>query len=121
MIDGQQRLTTLVKFANQFPLRKLHRMSSLNHEFFKDLTKQEQEKILDTPIRSIVIDAGVNMDLRYEIFERLNRGSPRFARWIALGQGAGKVESGGCFSDPAGFPVEPLGSQARARAYFTPH
>jgi hypothetical protein len=76
MIDGQQRLTTLVNFvSNRFPLRKLHRMSSLNHKFFKDLTKQEQEKILDTPIRSIVIDAGVNTDLRYEVFERLNRGS----------------------------------------------
>jgi hypothetical protein len=50
-------------------------MSSLNHKFFKDLTKQEQLKILDTPIRSIVIDAGVNTNLRYEVFERLNRGS----------------------------------------------
>lgn len=76
MIDGQQRLTTLVDYvSNRFPLRKLHRMSSLNHKFFKDLTKQEQEKILDTPIRSIVIDAGVNTELRYEVFERLNRGS----------------------------------------------
>ena len=76
MIDGQQRLTTLVNFvSNKFPLRKLQRMASLNHKFFKDLTKQQQEKILDTPIRSIVIDAGVNTELRYEVFERLNRGS----------------------------------------------
>jgi hypothetical protein len=76
MIDGQQRLTTLVSFvSNKFPLRKLNRMASLNHKFFKDLTKQEQEKILDTPIRSIVIDAAGNINLRYEVFERLNRGS----------------------------------------------
>jgi len=76
VIDGQQRLTTLVEFvSNKFPLRKLHRMASLNHKFFKDLTKNQQEKILDTPIRSIVIDAGANTDLRYEVFERLNRGS----------------------------------------------
>lgn len=76
VIDGQQRLTTLVNFvSNLFPLRKLHRMSSLNHKFFKDLSKQQQEKILDTPIRSIVIDAGANTELRYEVFERLNRGS----------------------------------------------
>jgi 5-methylcytosine-specific restriction endonuclease McrA len=47
----------------------------LNDKYFKDLTKQQQEKILDTPIRSIVIDSGTNTDLRYEIFERLNRGS----------------------------------------------
>jgi hypothetical protein len=76
MIDGQQRLTTLVNFvSNKFPLRKLLRMASLNHKFFKDLTKPQQEKILDTPIRSIVIDAGANTELRYEVFERLNRGS----------------------------------------------
>jgi 5-methylcytosine-specific restriction endonuclease McrA len=76
VIDGQQRLTTLVNFvSNKFPLRKLHRISSLNHKFFKDLTKPQQEKILDTPIRSIVIDSGANTELRYEVFERLNRGS----------------------------------------------
>jgi 5-methylcytosine-specific restriction endonuclease McrA len=76
MIDGQQRLTTLVNFvSNKFALRKLHSMPSLNHKFFKELTKQQQEKILDTPIRSIVIDPGMNTELRYEVFERLNRGS----------------------------------------------
>lgn len=76
MIDGQQRLTTLINFvSNKFPLRKLNRMASLNHKFFKDLSTPMQEKILDTPIRSIVIDAAKNSDLRYEVFERLNRGS----------------------------------------------
>jgi hypothetical protein len=76
VIDGQQRLTTLVDFvSNQFALRKLRSMASLNEKRFKDLTKQQQEKILDTPIRSIVIDAAGNTELRYEVFERLNRGS----------------------------------------------
>lgn len=76
IIDGQQRLTTLVNFvSNRFALRRLHSMPSLNHKFFKELTKQQQEKILDTPIRSIVIDPGANTELRYEVFERLNRGS----------------------------------------------
>ena len=76
MIDGQQRLTTMINFvSNKFPLRKLNRMASLNRKFFKDLSTPMQEKILDTPIRSIVIDAAKNSDLRYEVFERLNRGS----------------------------------------------
>ena len=76
VIDGQQRLTTLVKFVrNEFPLCKLQRMSSLNGKFFKQLTLEQQEKILREPIRSIEIDAAGNTDLRYEIFERLNRGS----------------------------------------------
>jgi hypothetical protein len=76
VIDGQQRLTTLVHFVtNQFKLSRLHRMSSLNGKLFRELSPEQQEKILDTPIRSIVIDAAGNTDLRFEIFERLNRGS----------------------------------------------
>ena len=76
VIDGQQRLTTLIQFvSNEFSLQRLNRMPSLNGKAFRDLSREQQEKIKDTPIRTIVIDAGRNADLRYEIFERLNRGS----------------------------------------------
>jgi hypothetical protein len=76
VIDGQQRLQTLVKFVrNEFPLCKLLRMSSLNGKLFRELSTEHQEKILDEPIRTIEIDAAGNAELRYEIFERLNRGS----------------------------------------------
>jgi hypothetical protein len=76
VIDGQQRLTTLIRFvSNEFALRRLTRMPSLNGKEFRDLSREYQEKIKDTPIRTIVIDAGRNTGLRYEIFERLNRGS----------------------------------------------
>jgi hypothetical protein len=76
MIDGQQRLTTLIDFvSNKFPLRRLNRMASLNNKCFRDLSTAMQDKILDTPIRSITIDVAGNSELRYEVFERLNRGS----------------------------------------------
>ncbi len=76
VIDGQQRLTTLVRFLdNQFPLQKLQRMGSLIGKHFRDLTDEQQEKVLDSQIRSIVINTGSNLNLRYEVFERLNRGS----------------------------------------------
>ena len=76
VIDGQQRLTTLVKFVNnEFSLQRLTRMPSLNGLKFHELSTDYQEKITDTPIRTVEIDAGGNTDLRYEIFERLNRGS----------------------------------------------
>jgi hypothetical protein len=76
VIDGQQRLTTLVKFIrNEFPLQKLQRLGSLNGKLFKDLSADQRAKIEDEPIRSIMIDAGENSELRYEVFERLNRGS----------------------------------------------
>lgn len=76
VIDGQQRLTTLIQFVrNQFPLKKLQRRSDLNGKHYKDLLDRDQTKISDATIRSVVIDARSNADLRYEVFERLNRGS----------------------------------------------
>lgn len=76
VVDGQQRLTTLMRFVtNQMKLQKLQKLSSLNGKLFKDLTDREQEKISDATIRSIVINAGKNHELRYEVFERLNRGA----------------------------------------------
>ena len=76
VIDGQQRLTTLIDFiSNKFALRKLNRMPSLNQKFFKDLPKPLQNTIRNTAIRTITINAHRNSDLRYEVFERLNRGS----------------------------------------------
>jgi hypothetical protein len=76
VIDGQQRLTTLIKFVrNEFHLQRLQSMGSLNGQYFRDMSEEHQLKLLDAPIRSIVIDAGNNQNLRYEIFERLNRGS----------------------------------------------
>lgn len=76
VIDGQQRLTTLIEFiTNKFQLVRLTRMPSLNGNRFCDLSIELQEKIKDTPIRTVEINAGNNTDLRFEIFERLNRGS----------------------------------------------
>jgi hypothetical protein len=47
----------------------------LNGKYYKDLLDRDQTKISDATIRSVVIDARSNADLRYEVFERLNRGS----------------------------------------------
>lgn len=76
VVDGQQRLTTLIRFVkNEFRLQKLQRLSSLNGKLLRELSEIDQEKIFDASIRSIVIDSGTNQDLRYEVFERLNRGA----------------------------------------------
>ncbi len=76
VIDGQQRLTTLIRFVrNDFALQRLQRMTTLNGRRFRDLSEEHQAMVLDATIRTIVIDAGNNHNLRYEVFERLNRGS----------------------------------------------
>lgn len=77
VIDGQQRLTTLLKFLNnEFSLEKLQRLGSLNGKYFKDLSVEQQDTIeMSAQIRSILINTGARPELRYEVFERLNRGS----------------------------------------------
>jgi hypothetical protein len=76
VIDGQQRLTTLIRFVrNDFALQRLQRMGTLNGKYFRDMSEEHQAMVLDATIRTIVIDAGHNHNLRYEVFERLNRGS----------------------------------------------
>lgn len=76
VIDGQQRLTAMMRFVqNEFPLQKLQRMSSLVGDRFRDLSEEQQDKVLDSPIRCVVVDTGARPDLSYEVFERLNRGS----------------------------------------------
>jgi hypothetical protein len=53
VIDGQQRLTTMINFiSNKFPLQRLQRMASLNGKSFKEIPEEHQAKILDAPIRS---------------------------------------------------------------------
>jgi Protein of unknown function DUF262 len=76
IIDGQQRLTSLIRFVrNDFALQRLQRMCALNGKRFRDMSEEHQAMVLDATIRTIVIDAGNNHNLRYEVFERLNRGS----------------------------------------------
>jgi hypothetical protein len=66
----------VIKFVrNEFHLQRLQRLGSLNGKYFRDLSEECQAKLLDAPIRSVVIDAGNNQTLRYEVFERLNRGA----------------------------------------------
>ena len=76
VIDGQQRLTTLFHFVeDQFALQKLERIKSLNGLKFSQLSETQQDKILGSQIRSVVIETGANDQMRYEVFERLNRGA----------------------------------------------
>jgi hypothetical protein len=76
VIDGQQPLTTLIDFvSNRFPLQKLRGLGTLNEKYYRDLSEENQAKIDDAPIHCVVINTGERAELRYEIFERLNRGS----------------------------------------------
>lgn len=83
VIDGQQRLTAIISFVRgnfldtkkEFKLSGLKVMKELNRMSFQELSEENKEKILNTPIRSIIIKKESNEDIKFEIFERLNTGS----------------------------------------------
>lgn len=75
IIDGQQRLTSFVKFLkNEFALKDLEEYTDFNGKRFADLDKAVQRTIKNTSIHSIVIKKE-SQELKYEIFARLNQGS----------------------------------------------
>lgn len=86
VIDGQQRLTSLIAFIEgkfrkgenelvDFVLKGLEVLPDLNNKKFSELDKVSQRKIKNTPIRCIVIEAKSHPDIKFEIFERLNTGA----------------------------------------------
>ncbi len=75
VIDGQQRMTSFVKFLkNEFKLKKLEEFSELNGLYFKDLDKNFQRAIKNTSLNTIILTKG-SQELKYEIFARLNQGA----------------------------------------------
>ena len=75
VIDGQQRITSLVKFIkNEFKLKNLEVLSNLNGLNFKDLDKATQRKFKTSTLKAICLKKE-SQHLKYEIFARLNQGS----------------------------------------------
>jgi len=79
VIDGQQRLLTFHSFLqNDFRLKSLIVCEELNHKNYKalsDIDEALQEKIDNYPLRIIKILKDSDPSVRFDIFERLNRGS----------------------------------------------
>ena len=77
VIDGQQRMTSFVRFLNNdFSLKGLEELTELNGKKFKDLDKTYQRTIKSSSLNSIILTKE-SQELKYEIFARLNQGSLR--------------------------------------------
>lgn len=75
VIDGRQRLTALFRFMdNEFPLTKLKVLSDLNGKRFHELPPLLQGKIEDYQIQAHVILPPTPDRLKFDIFDRVNRG-----------------------------------------------
>ncbi|MBS0984131.1 DUF262 domain-containing protein [Gluconobacter cerinus] len=80
VIDGQQRLTSLLNFikpeaGEELKLTGLKLRPEINGKFFTDLDRVEKSAITKRPIRCIVVLNESDQALKFEVFERLNTGS----------------------------------------------
>lgn len=77
IIDGQQRMTSFVKYLkNEFALKGLEELSELNGKRFNELEKPLQRILKSCTLNSIILTKE-SQELKYEIFARLNQGSIR--------------------------------------------
>lgn len=75
IIDGQQRMTSFVKFLkNEFTLKGLEELTEFNGKKFRDLDKTVQRNLKSVTLNTIVLKKE-SQDLKYEIFARLNQGA----------------------------------------------
>lgn len=81
VVDGQQRLRTFLEFRKNdgFKLSKLKILENLNTKGYVDLSEDLQDKFDSYPIRVVKILKESHPDIKFDIFERLNRGSVKLS------------------------------------------
>ncbi len=76
VIDGVQRVTTLIAFKEGIlRLRGLTKLPDLNQATFGTLPPEVREFFYEQELQLIIIERTTNPDIQFEIFERLNQGS----------------------------------------------
>lgn len=87
VIDGLQRLTTIVNFigdettirrvnsnCSKLKIAGLEKLDSINGAHFEELSRSLQNMFLTRPIRVTVLNDRSDYNLRFDLFERLNTG-----------------------------------------------
>lgn len=87
VVDGLQRLLTLVNFAGGddarratnlkqpiLVLRELDKLTSINGSKFADLPQDIRSSLEDRPVKVIVLNDKSDLQVRFDLFERLNTG-----------------------------------------------
>ena len=73
IIDGAQRVQTLVSFVNgTLTLSQLPKLSSLQGFEFSDLSDAQKRRFLNRPLRIVVLEESTPKDVRQDIFNRIN-------------------------------------------------
>lgn len=75
MVDGRQRITTIIEFMNnRFALKNLTLLSELNDKKFADLEPLHRSKLERYQLFVYVIEPPTPERVKYDIFDRVNRG-----------------------------------------------
>lgn len=78
VVDGRQRITAIIDFLNnEFPLKDLKILHELNGLRFSDLDKKLQGAFEDYQLFMYVIQPPTPERVKYDIFDRVNRGGTR--------------------------------------------
>lgn len=73
IVDGSQRVRTLVKFwKNEFELTDLEVLDLFNGFKFEDLSESRQRRFLRKTLRSIELTEKASSDVRRDLFARIN-------------------------------------------------
>jgi Protein of unknown function DUF262 len=76
IVDGAQRVQTLEAFVSgDLVLEGLEKLPALNGFHFSDLPDPQQRKFSNRALRMIVLDESTALDVRQDIFDRINTGS----------------------------------------------
>ena len=76
IIDGLQRISTLAEFLNDdFELKRLEKLTSLNGSSFEDLPDAEKRRLKSKALRIIILKKTTPNEVRKELFDRLNTSS----------------------------------------------
>ena len=76
VIDGQQRLTAILRFfENKIPLEGLDILEDLEGCFYKDLPPFLLRRLEERTIKCLRIDSTIDPQVKFDIFERLNSGA----------------------------------------------
>lgn len=81
VIDGRQRLTALFSYmADAYELEKLKILPEMNHKKFSDLSPVQKTRLEDFQIQAHVIMPPTPDRIKFDIFDRVNRGGMRLNR-----------------------------------------
>lgn len=84
IVDGQQRITSICSFiggkfpeGGDFTLSGLQVLKEINGLAFRELPPEQQEAILQSQVRFIILKQDSDPDVKFEVFERLNQGAAK--------------------------------------------